>query len=53
MKKLYLIRHSKSSWDNPNLSDYDRPLNDRGKKDRYKVADYLKDEGYLSKFGIV
>lgn len=32
-KKLLLIRHAKSSWSNPSLSDYDRPLNKRGKKD--------------------
>ena len=30
-KKLYLLRHAKSSWDNPNLADFDRPLNKRGK----------------------
>ncbi len=30
MKKLIIIRHSKSSWDDPNLSDFDRPLNNRG-----------------------
>lgn len=33
MKTLYVIRHAKSSWDNPTLSDVDRPLNNRGKKD--------------------
>jgi phosphohistidine phosphatase len=33
MKTLYVIRHAKSSWDNPTLSDFDRPLNKRGKKD--------------------
>ncbi|QOG12287.1 SixA phosphatase family protein [Arcobacter sp. FWKO B] len=43
MKKLYLIRHSKSSWDNPSLDDFNRPLNSRGKKDRYLMAQYLKD----------
>jgi phosphohistidine phosphatase len=32
MKTLYLIRHAKSDWDNPLLSDFDRPLNKRGKK---------------------
>jgi phosphohistidine phosphatase len=32
MKKLYLIRHAKSNWSNPNLDDFDRPLNKRGKK---------------------
>ncbi len=33
MKTLYLMRHSKSSWDNRLLSDYERPLNERGLRD--------------------
>ena len=33
MKRLYLVRHAKSSWDNPDLGDIDRPLSDRGYKD--------------------
>lgn len=33
MKTLYLVRHAKSSWDNPALKDFDRPLNSRGQKD--------------------
>ncbi|MCB9207927.1 MAG: histidine phosphatase family protein [Ignavibacteriales bacterium] len=33
MKTLYLIRHAKSSWDFPNLSDFERPLNERGQRD--------------------
>lgn len=32
MKKLYIIRHAKSDWSNPQLEDFDRPLNKRGKK---------------------
>ncbi len=32
-KRLYLIRHAKSSWKDMNLSDFDRPLNKRGQKD--------------------
>lgn len=32
MKKLYILRHAKSSWDDSSLSDFDRPLNDRGLK---------------------
>ncbi len=32
MKTLYIFRHAKSSWDNPNLADFERPLNERGKK---------------------
>ncbi len=33
MKKLYLVRHAKSSWKDVSLSDFDRPLNKRGKRD--------------------
>ena len=33
MKTLFLVRHAKSSRDDPSLSDRDRPLNDRGKHD--------------------
>jgi phosphohistidine phosphatase len=30
MRKLLIMRHAKSSWDNPDISDFDRPLNQRG-----------------------
>lgn len=30
MKILFVLRHAKSSWDNSDLSDFDRPLNKRG-----------------------
>lgn len=30
MRKLLIMRHAKSSWDNPDISDFDRPLNARG-----------------------
>jgi len=30
MKKLFILRHAKSSWNDPGLADFDRPLNDRG-----------------------
>jgi phosphohistidine phosphatase len=33
MKTLVIVRHAKSSWDNPGLSDHQRPLNKRGKRD--------------------
>jgi len=33
MKRLYLLRHAKSSWKDPELEDFDRPLNKRGKRD--------------------
>jgi phosphohistidine phosphatase len=42
MKILYLLRHAKSSWDNPDLDDFDRPLNKRGEKDAPKMGKRLK-----------
>lgn len=41
MKELLIVRHAKSSWDFPHLNDYDRPLNDRGKRDVPKMAKWL------------
>ena len=32
MKTLYVLRHAKSSWDDESLSDFERPLNERGTK---------------------
>lgn len=43
MKTLLLLRHAKSSWNQPELHDHDRPLNKRGKKEALKVGRYLKD----------
>lgn len=42
MKTLILIRHAKSSWNEIGLSDFDRPLNERGKKDAPEMARRLK-----------
>lgn len=44
MKILLLVRHAKSSWDNSILSDFDRPLNERGKKDAPVMAKRLKEK---------
>ena len=42
MKTLLLIRHAKSSWDDVTLSDFERPLNERGKTDAPKMAKRLR-----------
>ena len=41
MKNLTLIRHAKSSWKYPELSDFDRPLNKRGKKNAPYMGERL------------
>ncbi len=45
MRTLYLIRHAKSSWDNPGLRDFNRPLNDRGLREAPKMAQLLVRQG--------
>lgn len=41
MKTLYLLRHAKSSWEFDNLSDHDRPLNNRGRNDAPLMGEQL------------
>lgn len=45
MKKLYLVRHAKSSWKFPELDDFDRPLNKRGKRDAPMMGQRLRQQG--------
>lgn len=45
MKTLYLFRHAKSSWDNPDLDDTQRPLNHRGEKDAPKMGKRMRKAG--------
>ncbi len=45
MKKLYLVRHAKSSWKYPETPDHDRPLNKRGKRDAPFMGELLFKKG--------
>lgn len=45
MNRFILIRHAKSSWKFPNLTDHQRPLNKRGRKDGPNIASYLVYKG--------
>ncbi len=47
MLTLSLLRHAKSSWDDPALADHDRPLSKRGTKAAPEIAKYLKREELL------
>jgi len=38
MKRLHLLRHAKSSWDDPSLADHERPLAPRGRKAARRIA---------------
>ena len=43
IKRLYLLRHAKSSWDDPDLSDHDRPLAGRGRRAAKAIGAYLRE----------
>lgn len=45
MKRLYVIRHAKSSWSDPALGDFERRLNRRGKRDAPFMGTRLKEGG--------
>jgi phosphohistidine phosphatase len=52
MKTLLLLRHAKSSWDEPSLSDFDRPLAPRGKRDAPRIGKALSERGPLPDLAI-
>jgi phosphohistidine phosphatase len=41
MKSLLIMRHAKSSWSDDRLADFDRPLNDRGRRDAPRMGKLL------------
>jgi len=45
MKTLLILRHAKSSWDNPALNDHERPLNARGERDAPRMGQLAREEG--------
>ncbi len=47
MKTLFLLRHAKSSWSEPGLADFDRPLNARGRRAAPLIARHLAHGGLL------
>src|SRR5262245_2142513 len=44
MRHLHLLRHAKSSWDDPELADHERPLAPRGRKAAARIAEHLERE---------
>ncbi|MEQ9200168.1 MAG: histidine phosphatase family protein, partial [Rhodospirillales bacterium] len=43
MPVLYLLRHAKSTWENPEISDHDRPLNERGQRAAPLIGKWLRE----------
>lgn len=47
MKTLYLLRHAKSSWDDGRLSDFERPLNERGRQTAPFMGELMRERGLV------
>jgi phosphohistidine phosphatase len=47
MKTIILVRHAKSSWKDPRLDDFERPLNKRGRRDAPLMGEKLKERQIL------
>ena len=47
MKTLFVVRHAKSSWGDPGLDDFERPLNERGERDAPRMGRALAARGVL------
>jgi phosphohistidine phosphatase len=45
VRPLYLLRHAKSSWDDPAPADHDRPLAPRGRRAAKAIGRYLREQG--------
>jgi phosphohistidine phosphatase len=45
VKRLYLLRHAKSSWKDATLADHDRPLSGRGRRAAKAIGRHMRDEG--------
>lgn len=44
-KRLFILRHAKSSWDDPGLADHDRPLAPRGRRSVEAIAAHVNAAG--------
>ncbi len=47
MKTLLLLRHAKSSWTDPDLQDFERPLNHRGRRAAPLIGRFILQEGFV------
>ena len=47
VKRLLILRHAKSSWSDTSLDDWQRPLNERGRRDAPRVGDLLRDRSLV------
>jgi phosphohistidine phosphatase len=47
MKTLLVLRHAKSSWNEPGVEDHERSLNARGRRDARRMGDLVREQGLI------
>jgi phosphohistidine phosphatase len=47
VKRLLILRHAKSSWADSSIDDWQRPLNDRGRRDAPRAGEWLRARGLI------
>jgi len=47
MRTLLILRHAKSSWKETGLTDHDRSLNKRGRRDAPRIGELLREQGLV------
>lgn len=47
LRQLWLLRHAKSAWNTDAPTDFDRPLNDRGKRDAPRMGRWMARQGLV------
>lgn len=53
MRRLIFMRHAKSEWNDPSLSDHDRPLNQRGRLAAALMGAFLNDLNFVPGHAII
>ena len=44
---LYIMRHAKSDWSGPQISDFERPINKRGTKNAMRIGEWMNENNYI------
>lgn len=44
---LYIMRHAKSDWSGPQISDFERPINKRGTKSAMRIGEWMNENNHI------
>ena len=44
---LYIMRHAKSDWSGPQISDFERPINKRGTRNAIRVGQWMNENNHI------